>query len=123
MISKILIAFVLLSTFSYVHAESTSPNCHDVTVILDHLTLANCQMMANVVVMNFHGTPPTSPYATEFDKRNFVLAISKDVNALLKQAGIKTTKSGTSLISTTLVHPPYEDAILIRHVSKKKSAT
>lgn len=120
MIGKLFVILTFSTVFSCASAQPAPSFCKQMTGTLDGLALSNCIESNDVVVLKYQQTVPASPYATEFDRRSFFIALSKDSEALFERIGMRTSGQTVSLVSTLLAHPPEQDQILHRQVSKTK---
>lgn len=120
MIYKFMISLALLLACTCANAQIENSTCKRIAGSLGDLNLSNCVIQDGVLVAKYQKAAPASPFSTEFDKRNFFLALSSDSSVLYKRIGVRSKNRKISLISTLLAMPPEQDQILIRHVIKKE---
>jgi hypothetical protein len=90
---------------------------------LDNLTMASCATEGGVRVLRYEEGISRSPYASEFDKREFFVAESNNVDVLANRVGIRKTRHGLALRTTLLASAPEPSQIASRDALRKTTAS
>lgn len=108
--------------FAAVRAGSSSEICLGASLTSENLQISACSSGLGLTRVEYVGSTPPSPYATEFDKRKVVIAQGQDARLVRNAAGIETGPHGASLSRTRLVRPPEEDQLASRKMSRAGSS-
>lgn len=111
-------AVMLALGVASVSAEN-SPECAKTNFIGVLFTQTECTTQDGVTVSQFLGTAPSSPYATEFDRRAFAFAVARGQNteSVRRVAGIVKGFRGAATTQSFLSPPPSQAQIARRDAS------
>jgi hypothetical protein len=90
------------------------PDCATPVLVTDLLARSECDSQDGITRSRFLGAAPSSPYATEFDRRSVAVARGHDPKAVSEAAGVILLSRGARLQRTRLTRPPAEDQIARR---------
>lgn len=95
-----------------------APRCGSPILFELSLTRVSCEERGAGSVERYRDSAPLSPYATEFDRRNVVVARSADPVFFIEAAGLGGAGKVRNLTQTRLVTPPAVDQLQRRQVAK-----
>ena len=88
-------------------------------MLLDQtLARVSCEERGVGWIEQYRDVAPLSPYATEFDRRNVIVARSADPVFFVEAAGVRGAGRMQSLAQTRLVTPPAVDQLRRRQVTR-----
>lgn len=116
--------FLCLSLVLVMHAaiaDSTVVGCsNSPAIIIFGLDRVACEVSQSVAIERYSGQKLASPYASEFDQREVVVAWGGKAEFVEAVAGIKSDP-GAIQRQTGLLQPPFADQIVRRYLFKKAS--
>lgn len=102
-------------------AESALQKCSTPPLMLLYsLSRTACENSRSVTIERYSSPKPASPYASDFDRREVVIASGKTVESIRAVAGIRVGPSARQ-VQTDLLHPPFADQIGKRYPLPKTS--
>lgn len=117
--SLVALSVMGLMTHCSINASSQVPHCAESIFPKLNLRQTSCNEQDGVETRKYSGSEPTSPYATEFDRRQVVIAKSADTAKLQQVVGLKVTGQTLKMPRIQLVTPPFEDQISQRKSMSK----
>ncbi|MEY4581319.1 MAG: hypothetical protein RL701_6022, partial [Pseudomonadota bacterium] len=112
--------FLLCLCLGSARADATS-ECAGSVLITDSLTQSECSSQDGITVSQFVGATPSSPYATEFDRRTVAVVRGHDAKSVRQAAGFVNGSRGIALPQSRLARPPAEDQIARRVADRATS--
>lgn len=114
-------ALLLSSTFFSISSFSAELNlsCQVPNIPQLKIDMATCDKPSGLSRFTFIDSQPTSPYATDFDRRHVVVISSMNANLVRSTSGFRNTGNALSIAKTQLVSPPNEDQIASRNILEK----
>lgn len=114
-------AFTLFFCGGSISADEP-PECNKTKFVGNLFTNSECSSRDGVTISTFLGPAALSPYATEFDRRTFVVARGQDAMAVRNVAGLIEVPRGTVKTQITLAQPPLQDQITRRDAKRVASS-
>lgn len=115
---------ILLALLAYcgngpAKSQNSSPNlCSGISLADSSLTLQKCDSNGNIIYATYKGKESDSPYATEFDEKKLIVAISNNKSDLMNASGFYPESSKLKFDKTKLDVIPSPEQISSRKVSK-----